>query len=81
MDVGGVGGFLQGVCVFPFFGVPFFLYFLNAIKSRRFVSRCSCGYVGTILVNCLEANCLADVVHSIVIAKRVGVPRCGREHL
>ncbi len=72
--VEGSGGFPRGVVVFPFFCVPFFLDLLNAMKSRRHVLRCRCGYVGTILEKCLIVNFLTDFVNSIVLAKPVGIP-------
>ena len=72
--VDGFGGFPRVVVVFPCFCVPFFLDLPNAGKSRRRVSRCICGYVGSILSKCLNANFLTDFVHSIDLAKPAGIP-------
>jgi hypothetical protein len=58
VEVGGFEGFPWGACMFSCFFVPFFLYSSNASKSRLLLSCGRDGYVGTILVSCLSADCL-----------------------
>ena len=73
--------FPRGVFVVPCFCVPFFLKVPNESKSRRHVSRCRCGYVGTISEMCLTVNCLTDRTYVIVLCQPERVPIWDREYL